>query len=289
MRAAELLVNQFEVKSSKFKVGWGGTPTATGRVEDMMSVGRELRGARERKGLSLEDLSKLTKLRAGVLRALEDGNPDALPPLVFVRGYIAAYAREVDLDAPDVAERGTAELLTEAMHRKVQRAYREAERAKHPVILEPITKQDAAQSAAPIAALMQRRSVTIAGSVLLALFSYVAFAPGGATSSAPVAAASLVAASTPAASSAAPVFRVELTPTQPVFVSASADGQSLFARQLNPGERHVLESTDRLVLRVSDPRAVTWTIDGKPAKPLGLTHDAVTVHVSRENLRQFLN
>src|SRR5688572_22930192 len=81
-------------------------PTHSRRQQVMaMHVGTQLRTAREQRGLSLDDLSKQTKLKVSVLQALEEGNVDALPPPSYVRGYVRVLAAEFGLDANDLASR----------------------------------------------------------------------------------------------------------------------------------------------------------------------------------------
>ena len=63
-----------------------------------MHVGRELRAARELHGLSLDELSARTKIGLERLKAIEDEDVDSLPPLVYLKGFIHAYAAEVGLD-----------------------------------------------------------------------------------------------------------------------------------------------------------------------------------------------
>ena len=65
----------------------------------------ELRHARERMGLSLRDVADRTKIRAAILDAIENNDADRLPPPIFARGFIRAYAREVGLDPQMVARR----------------------------------------------------------------------------------------------------------------------------------------------------------------------------------------
>jgi cytoskeletal protein RodZ len=63
-----------------------------------MHVGRELRAARELRGLSLDELSARTKIGLERLQAIENEDVDSLPPLVYLKGFIHAYAAEVGLD-----------------------------------------------------------------------------------------------------------------------------------------------------------------------------------------------
>lgn len=61
-------------------------------------LGVTLRLQRESKGLSLAEISGATKVKESVLRAIEAGKYEGLPALVFVKGFVAAYARHVGLD-----------------------------------------------------------------------------------------------------------------------------------------------------------------------------------------------
>ena len=58
----------------------------------------ELRHARERLGLSLRDISDRTKIRTSILGSIERNEIDRLPPPIFTRAFVRAYAREVGLD-----------------------------------------------------------------------------------------------------------------------------------------------------------------------------------------------
>lgn len=64
----------------------------------MRKVGARLREARVARGLSLDDVAQITKIARPVLAALEDGDANALPAMVFVRGFVRSYARLVELD-----------------------------------------------------------------------------------------------------------------------------------------------------------------------------------------------
>jgi cytoskeleton protein RodZ len=53
---------------------------------------------RQTKGISLEQISDLTKLRVSTLKAIEDGDFDALPGGIYNISYIRQYARAIDAD-----------------------------------------------------------------------------------------------------------------------------------------------------------------------------------------------
>jgi len=62
--------------------------------------GAQLTQARERWGMSREQVAGTLRLPDRVIAALEQDHYEDLPPPAFVRGYISGYARLVGLDAP---------------------------------------------------------------------------------------------------------------------------------------------------------------------------------------------
>ncbi len=65
-------------------------------------VGFFLKSERERKGLSLEHLSKLTRLRMQYLEAIEKEDWARLPSPVFIKGFIKNYSKALGLDYREV-------------------------------------------------------------------------------------------------------------------------------------------------------------------------------------------
>lgn len=61
--------------------------------------GPRLRRARLMRGVEIEDVAAATKITPAYLRFLEEERFDDLPALVYVRGFVAAYARFLGLDA----------------------------------------------------------------------------------------------------------------------------------------------------------------------------------------------
>ncbi len=65
-----------------------------------MSVGSTLEQARVAAGLTLEDLSQISKLRASILRAMEADDFSHCGGMVYARGQLRALAPVLNLD-PD--------------------------------------------------------------------------------------------------------------------------------------------------------------------------------------------
>jgi cytoskeletal protein RodZ len=69
---------------------------------DFADFGRYLTQQRELRGMSRDDVQKVTKIPGTIISALETGQVDRLPARVFVLNYIKAYAGAIGI-APDEA------------------------------------------------------------------------------------------------------------------------------------------------------------------------------------------
>ena len=67
-----------------------------------------MRAARTSRGLTLNEASARTRIRASYLAAFEEERLDALPPYPFVRGFLRTYAVELGLDPEPLLQRLTA-------------------------------------------------------------------------------------------------------------------------------------------------------------------------------------
>ncbi|MEI7706150.1 MAG: helix-turn-helix transcriptional regulator [Deltaproteobacteria bacterium] len=80
-------------------------PAADPRLEAVRAFGRYLLRERELRGLSHEDVVRVTRLAAGVVEAIESGEPERMPPRGYLVGYLRSYAGAVGLDPDDVVLR----------------------------------------------------------------------------------------------------------------------------------------------------------------------------------------
>jgi curved DNA-binding protein CbpA len=71
--------------------------------EETVWDGPRLRRARLLRGVEVEDVAAATKIGPAYLRSLEEDRFDDLPAVVYVRGFVAAFARFLGLDADAVA------------------------------------------------------------------------------------------------------------------------------------------------------------------------------------------
>jgi cytoskeletal protein RodZ len=265
-------------------------------------VGALLRAAREKHGLTLDEIARVTKVRLAFLQAIEANRRDQLPDAIFLRGFVRAYARHIGLDPdatsrrylaqfesttpnansdapPPIATATQNELAVEA----VQSERRRTGRDQWVVILLLIAVTGAyagyrwrAESAIPSPTQATTRVSDEASPAPSRVEETRETGTSGVPSAAPV---------EPVASE---VIRVELTATGSCWVAATVDGRRVAYRLMRAGEREVLDVRDEAVLRVGEPAAVALSIDGAAARSLGRAGEPVTVHITRENYRDLL-
>jgi len=64
------------------------------------TFGEQLKHERESRKVALDDIARSTKIRVRYLQALEQGEHERLPGIVFAKGYVRAYAETIGAD-PD--------------------------------------------------------------------------------------------------------------------------------------------------------------------------------------------
>ncbi|WP_241033603.1 helix-turn-helix domain-containing protein [Brachyspira hampsonii] len=71
----------------------------------METIGQILKNAREKKGLTIEELEATTHIVARFIKALENEEFDVLPGEIYVKGFIKNLSDKLSLDADMVLER----------------------------------------------------------------------------------------------------------------------------------------------------------------------------------------
>jgi hypothetical protein len=78
-------------------------------------------------------------------------------------------------------------------------------------------------------------------------------------------------------------IRLDVQTRSACWVSATADGQRVIYKTMQPGERQTIVVRDEVVLRVGDAAAFAFSIDGAPGRSLGGVGQAVTVRIAPAN------
>jgi transcriptional regulator with XRE-family HTH domain len=76
-----------------------------GRPSHGPGFGRYLQSARLERGIRLEHVAEETRISLGTLEAIESEDFDRLPPDVFLKGFLRAFARAVGADAREALAR----------------------------------------------------------------------------------------------------------------------------------------------------------------------------------------
>src|SRR5688572_12744330 len=255
-----------------------------------MDVGAALREARERRGISLEALARTTKIGVATLRALERNQVDHLPGGIFLRGFLRAYARQVKLDPEDTVRRYLAQFeRPPAAAVATETAGTELEST--PLVHHDADIGESGRRAIPMPVLMVGLAlalcavasiITLRGPHTPAASSQDAVDQTEVATSGREAGAALT-------SQSETVIRLDVQTSGSCWIAATADGRTVAYRLMQPGERHVIEARDHIVLRVGDPAAFTYRINDVPGRSLGRAGQAVTVRISSENHREFIS
>jgi cytoskeleton protein RodZ len=244
-----------------------------------MDIGDTLRAARERRGVSIESLAQATKIKVKTLHAIERNAFDEVPGGLFTRGFLRSYAREVGLDPEEIVARYLAELPKEAANSGITPSGTEPERAP-------------AEVRSPIRVAIPPQWQTTA--ILLMVGTYLlVFAVPWRTSSRPgvppADRAATPAEPAPDTRGSATVgtsgksIQLEIRTLGPCWVSATADGQRVIYKTMQPGDRQTIAVHDELELRVGDAAAFAFSIDGVPGRSLGGPGQPVTVRITPGN------
>ncbi|MFM7711534.1 MAG: helix-turn-helix domain-containing protein, partial [Microcystis sp.] len=75
------------------------------QAEQIKEIGTYLRQKREESCLSIDDIAALTMIRVPMLEALETGNWEKLPELIYVKGFIKRYGDALKIDGKALADR----------------------------------------------------------------------------------------------------------------------------------------------------------------------------------------
>lgn len=291
------------------------------------SFGASLREARERKGVSLRQISAATKISVAALESLEKDDFSKLPGGIFSRSFVRSYAIEVGLDPDKTVQRFLLEYEGEPADH--DGAGHESGTPVHEPVLPAPPPRRAASDLRPefefeskqrIASMVLRlvvMSVPVAAAIIYFNSRQpVALEPATPRQTSPVAAdgsqrsanagdstgvrraqeetplsaVAPVKAYEPAAPRASlpDAVTIELAPSGDCWAQLTADGVVVISRVLRPGERESRAFRDSALLQVGDAAACAILINGQPARPLGPAKKVRQIRITRENYTALL-
>jgi len=233
---------------------------------NLHSAGQLLRRAREQKGLSLEDISKQTRIPNRHLASIESGDFDALPGRTYAIGFAKSYARAVGLSDASIGS----QLRTE-MDEQGHGAYQAESSGYAPANPSSVPPVNLTWAAGIIGILvlvgyLVWRSMILNPAEIDPLAETETASPVEAAS-APSDPQSLQ--DGPAAPST--TGTVVLTATEPVWMKIyDAEGERLFENEMAAGDTFTVPTdADNPQILTGRPDALTVTIDGQVVPPLG--------------------
>jgi cytoskeletal protein RodZ len=258
-------------------------------LPDVSDVSGTLRAARERAGLSLEELSARTRIKLAFLEAIEAGQFEALPGEFFARAFLRSYARELHLSPDEIVGAFDA-----SRHPAPEPAVE-----SHPRPSEPQIERGSLRQVPWILTANGMVPVAVIGLVLVAtiymwarpapLEEGVAPAPVGTTGRAepppPVPAATAVPAS---AKVDLESLVVEISTTGPTWITATADGKRAAYRLFEAGDRLTIRARDEVSFRLGNAGAFEYSINGATGTPVGGPGDVREFRITRANYRALL-
>jgi cytoskeletal protein RodZ len=244
-----------------------------------MDIGAELRAAREAKGLDIRTLSERTRVQPRTLAAIELNNLSALPPRPFGRGFVRAFAQEVDLDPDRIVNSYFSQFPPSPPPPPPET--RPFELSADALVRRPSPWAGLGTAAAIL-------FVVVAAAVVIGRRNEPgdtqAVGTSGVGEPAPATSSSAQPAAATAPATNAPL-RLGFTVSRQCWIAASVDGKRVLYRILEPGERQTLEAQKEIAIRFGDAGAVSWTINGRDGGPLGAAGAVRDLRITPEELK----
>ncbi|HOR00247.1 MAG TPA: DUF4115 domain-containing protein [Anaerolineae bacterium] len=245
----------------------------------MGELGERLRQAREAKGLTLEQVEEITKIRRRYLQALEEEDFGQLPGEVFVRGFLRNYALALGLDAE--------EILT-ASGRKVPPPVPPVEERPAEILDEPLVPPAIGQRIVAIAiGAMVVIALVVGG---WALYRFLGPPAGGPAATATLPAASPTSAqavltAAPPAATATPSTTPTAEPTATdvplsgvllrlgatarCWLRVTIDGRLAYEGNLEAGQVQEWQGAEQIFLRTGNAGGLRIWYNGQEVEPIG--------------------
>ena len=232
-----------------------------------MDLGTDLRNARERAGFSLSDLVARTRIPLKSLQAIEGNEFSKVPPGIFVRSFIRTYAHEVGVDpAVAIAEfRAMTDPVEDPPHAP-EEPQRVDEQSRSRSLLANLSDSGPGWGYAVLVA-----------ALLIGLASMTRGPASDATTTAAVNSADTTLETPEPVATTGTGLQVALRADGPCWVRAVVDGEPTFAQVLQQGETYTLTAQRDIVLRVGDPAALSYSVNGQQGQSLGVARVPVTV------------
>lgn len=275
-----------------------------GRSVVTLDIGRKLKQERVDRGLSIDDISRATRIAPRYLEAIETGDHSSLPGLVFIRGWVRQYALALGLDPdpllselPKPDETKAALPVPPANPRRS--SYRRAQRIRALILSTAWLAGLAAVGALAYVGLSHysiRLVITPQGQAVVRAASPVPQQPVVNAQPAPPSLVETRAAkpvddsategafsdaARQPSSSGAPV-QVTLTASARAWIRLTVDGKTAFVGTLTPNETKEISASEQVNLLTGNAGALTISLNGKTLDSLGRTGQTRELRLTAE-------
>lgn len=278
-------------------------------MDERETLGKYLKNQRESKKISLREVSKNTRVREHILRAIEEDQLNLLPPATYVRGFLLAYAKYLRLDPNDVLLR-------------YERALKgEPAAPPPPPSLKPRRKIPPTQPSKPKQKVLWNTNqmwvvvgVIVASFIIFYFFSpYSSKPPIGPLPERSVEGKPSIVPSPPAAATTRapeekPVVEVRkpLTPSSPVPATTSAQGKKALSLQIKaaektwvslqvddqperemtfkPGEGSSVQASNRIRMKLGNAGGLDLILNGRPLGKFGKSGEVVGLVITSQGV-----
>lgn len=231
------------------------------------TVGEQLKGERERQGLSLSDMAAKTRVPMRHLESIEKSDFASLPGTTYTLGFARSYARALDMDAAKVSSELRAEMALGG-----HEGYQAPTQNYEPTDPSRVPSRALAWTAALIGILL------VAGYLFWRSMTLEP-APAGAAPTETTAPTGEVAQPVPSAGAATTTAAgdVVLTATDTVWVKIyDAENKALYEKEMQRGDSFTVpKDANKPMIVTGRPQILSVTVGGKPVPPLGSADQTV--------------
>ena len=253
----------------------------------MATLGQELREERERRTLSVKDVSDRTKIGSRILTSLENDRWEEMPQKFFLKGVIKAYAQAIGADPAIFLAKY--EALQKACSEALEKDGNFLGRKKHEA-----SEKNRKRSVIFLAASFFLILIAVAAGYWFFLKPERGPAPQVPSEAAP---ASLPAVSAPAVNApeeqksetAETGLRLEFRFNADCWMHIAADGLVILEGIKPAGSTASLRAEREFIIQTGNAGGFDFTLNGRPGRPLGGPGVVLTdIRVTSDNAGTFL-
>lgn len=246
-------------------------------MDERETLGKFLKREREKKNLSLKDLAAGTRVKERLLKAIEDDRYELLPSPIYIKGFLSAFAKALDLDPKEILLRYEHEcsFKRESMVVPSKNQFREG----------------------PLKRFVQHRRqiglvLGVTGISLLLSYYFHPFLSGPSKAVLPdkpgiremIPPASAVQPSAVTPSPEKKPFSVVLKAVEETWVQVQVDGQSKVEALFKPGEQNSFQALDRMELWIGNAGGIDLFLNESRLDRFGKSGEVVKLVITPQGV-----